>query len=186
MDSLPSVLWDYSPVAPSTIALIISVIAIWNPFSGENKWVKRCAIGVAAVGIVATIGIRHHELEVSEQERQNTQVERKKAEERLTTLGQLITEGDALQATNLRDKEAPVNMDGVNAWTKKTEEFLSNELGGAFVDRFRDASGLPSLTQPISFFAEGIGGPHTQVWALMINRLARLQQFSQEVSARIR
>jgi hypothetical protein len=134
-------LWDYAPTAPSIIALIISVIAIWNPFSGENKWVKRCAIGVAAMGIVATIGIRHHELEVAQQERRDSQLERKNAEQRLTTLGQLITEGNALQATIA--PSVPVNTDEIQAWIIKTESFLSEEAGGAsFVSRFRDYNGL--------------------------------------------
>jgi hypothetical protein len=134
MDSLPSVLWGYAPTAPSIIALIISVIAIWNPFSGDNKWVKRCAIVAAILGIVFTIGVRHHELEVGTREREN-------AEHRLSTLGQLIAEGDKIEETIMRD-EAPVDTDAVDAWVKKTEEFLSNEPGGGFVDRFRDYNGL--------------------------------------------
>jgi hypothetical protein len=185
MDSLPPVLWDYAPAAPSIIALIISVIAIWNPFSGENKWVKRCAIVAAIFGIVFTIGVRHHELEVAEQARKNTQLERKNAEQRLSTLGQLIAEGDKIEETIMRD-EAPVDTDAVDAWVKKTEEFLSNEPGGNFVDRFRDYNGLTAPNMPFAFYTEGQSGPHTQTWIRMVYRLARLQQFSQELSARIR
>jgi hypothetical protein len=178
MDFLPSVLWDYAPAAPSIIALIISVIAIWNPFSGENKWVKRCAIVAAILGIAFTIGVRNHELEVGARERVN-------AEHRLSTLGQLIAEGDTIEEKIMRD-EAPVDTDAVDAWVKKTEEFLSTLPGGDFVSRFRDYNGLPTPNMPLAFYREGQSGPHTQTWIRMVYRLARLQQFSQELSARVR
>jgi hypothetical protein len=172
-------IWDYAPVAPSIIALIISVIAIWNPFSGENKWVKRCAIIAALLGVVFTIALRHHELDVGERNRKNV-------EQRLTTLGQLITEGEALQSL-IRDPTGPVPQAEVTAWSGKAESFLSAQSEGAsLVSRFRSYSGLAVPQLPPNLRSAPITGPQAQTWAFLEYRLARLQQFSQESSARIR
>jgi hypothetical protein len=178
MDSLPSVLWDYAPAAPSIIALIISVIAIWNPFSGENKWVTRCAIVAAILGIMFTVGVRNHELEVGTREREN-------AEHRLSILGALIAKGDAIQNA-LSDMSVPENTDELSGWINETEAFLSKELGAAFVARFRDYAGLTPPEVPSNMYTTSTTPARVQHWALVMLRLARLQQFSDELSARVR
>jgi hypothetical protein len=124
-------------------------------------------------------------IEGAERERENAQRERQNTEQRLTTLGQLIAEGDGLQATVAGNKNAPVGKDGVNAWIIKTEGFLAMEPG-AFLSRFRDYAGLAPPSVPPNLMSESITGERVQYWAIMAYRLARLQQFSEELSARVR
>jgi hypothetical protein len=172
-------IWDYAPVAPSVIALIISVIAIWNPFSGENKWVKRCAIVAALLGIAATFAIRHHELDVGERERRDT-------EQRLSTLGQLITEGEALQRL-IRAPDSPIPGTEINTWGANAENFLATQPEGAsLVSRFRSFAGLPTAQLPPGLITASITGPQAQTWALLEYKLERLHQFSEEYFARMR
>jgi hypothetical protein len=190
MISVPPV-WDYASVAPALIAILNSVIAVSiSYFPAKDTRLKAVllifAIGSGLVAAGATIAGQRHTLEVAQSERQDAELERKKAEQRLTTLGELISEGDALEVKAAENKDAPLDVDGINAWAKKTEEFLSKELGSGFVSRFNDVSGLAPATQPLSLFAESLTGPHTQAYAVMAVRLARLQQFSQELSARLK
>jgi hypothetical protein len=185
---MPPVFWDYAPVAPTIIALLISVIAVWVTHL-KNKGLK---IGLLLMAIVAglggawaTIAGQHHIIEAAARERESAQRERQNTEQRLTTLGQLIAEGDGLQATVAGNKDAPVDKDGVNAWIIKTEEFLALEPGG-FLSRYRDYAGLAPPSVPPSLGSESVTGERVQYWAVMAYRLARLQQFSEELSARVR
>jgi hypothetical protein len=179
MDSVVAVLSDYAPVASPIIALMISVIALWNSDVQPNKqWLRVGAIVAAVVGTIATIGTQYHTLQVDQHERQA-------AEQRLTILSQLIAEGDRLQAP-LGDPNSPVNKAKIDAWVTKTEDFLAHEPGGGFVSRFRDVNGMVVPNQPLRLYPEGLTGPPTQAYAFLAYRLARLQQFSRELSARLR
>lgn len=147
---MPPVFWDYAPVTPTIIALLISVIAVWVAHL-QNKWLKVSLLLLAIVaglgGAWATIAGQHHTIEVAQREERNAKLERQNAEQRLATLGQLIAEGDSLRLGS-ETVDAPINADGVNAWITKTEEFLSKEVRAGFVSRFGDYAGQTPPTPP--------------------------------------
>ena len=103
----------------------------------------------------------------------------------LGTIGALIGKGDAIQNA-LSDMSVPENTDDLSGWINETEGFLSKELGAAFVARFRDYAGLTPPQVPSNMYTTSTTPARVQHWALVMLRLARLQQFSDELSARVR
>ena len=179
MESFPSLPWGYISIVPTLIAIINSVIAVWvTHFRPENQKLKVAILLTAIVlGLVAagaTVAGQRHAIEIAKSERVA-------AAQKLATLGGLIQEGDAFLMP-LSNRNASVNLTAVDEWAAKTEGFLSKELGTAFVSRFRDEAGLtPGLPSGLHFMDSN--DPHITYWVGLTDRLTRLQQFSEELSA---
>ena len=127
---------------------------------------------VAGLGAAAaTVAGQYHSIQVTKQAEAEIA-------ETLTVLGEFIEEGHALSLT-LENQNAPVDVDKVNDWAKRVEDYLSNSpfLGSGFVSRFRDGSGLEH-GEPI------VDQPHSGFWNGVTERVTRLQQFSGEIAAK--
>jgi hypothetical protein len=90
-------------------------------------------------------------------------------------LGSLISREDGLLAL-LRDPSQPFPATSGNAWASEAETYLKESLGPGYVDRFRDSSGMLHGS-PVGLDTERLG-----YWNGIYERVARLQQFSGEVS----
>jgi len=88
-------------------------------------------------------------------------------------LGSFIAEGHRLLAKCRIEKDPPPEAEA-NDWAGRTENFLSQKLGNAYVARFRSAAGLPLTATSITSI------PHSNLWASIYTRMARLEQFSGE------
>ncbi|OAF06208.1 hypothetical protein AYJ54_21325 [Bradyrhizobium centrolobii] len=91
-------------------------------------------------------------------------------------LGRFIDEGRLLLA-RLRDpaKDAEASRSHAQAWAAQVEEFLSNDLGGAYVDRFHVRSNVSD--------GEIIGIPPERLpdWRNLRDCLFNLEMFSAEI-----
>jgi hypothetical protein len=170
-------MWDYVPVVPALIAVVNGVIAVWMAhFKPERQKLK---VGLLLFAIVAGLGAAAATVAGQYHTMQATKQAQAEAAETLTPLGRFIGEGDMLLGS-LHDQSIPVDVNNVNDWAKRVEDYLSSSpsLGSGFISRFRDSSGLMH-GEPM-----GIDQPHMGYWNGVSERVTRLQQFSGEVSAR--
>jgi hypothetical protein len=89
-------------------------------------------------------------------------------------LGELIGQGNGLLIT-LVTPQAPDVFNETDQWSARAEQFLDAELGSGYVERFRNASGIPLVTW------SNIDAKHNSYAQGVSNRLTRLQQFSAEL-----
>jgi hypothetical protein len=90
-------------------------------------------------------------------------------------LGKLMLRGRELQVRCADESQPPPDADA-DAWDHDAEKYLRAELGDAYVARFRSSAGLPLGATSIQSL------PHRQLWGGIVIRLARLDQFIQELS----
>lgn len=90
-------------------------------------------------------------------------------------VGWLWSEGTELrnQCTNERE---PPPVGEFNDWVARTEEYLAAHLDASYIARFRDSAGLSAPPTKIQSRA------HVALWASIWTRLARLEQFIQELT----
>jgi hypothetical protein len=98
-----------------------------------------------------------------------------KRERLVNELGRLIGEGQALDRRCHNEKDAPPEHEA-EEWAKRTEELLKANLGDGYVNRFRSGAGLPLSVTTIQSQA------HSTLSGGIRIRLARLEQFSQELA----
>jgi len=91
-------------------------------------------------------------------------------------LAGFVNEG--LQLSNRCANESePAPVAEANQWAERTEAFLCTNLDESYVARFRNSSGLLPLT------ANSISSiPHKDLWGGLYLRLARLNEFLEELS----
>jgi len=70
----------------------------------------------------------------------------------------------------------PPPIQQADEWAMRTEAFLRDKLDESYVARFRNSSGLPLTANSISSI------PHRNLWGAIYTRLARLNQFLEELS----
>jgi hypothetical protein len=88
-------------------------------------------------------------------------------------LGGFMLTGRQIQQ-RCANEAAPAPAQDADNWAATTEEYLANQMGTAYVARFRSAAGLPMTATAIQ------SREHRNVWSFMQVRLARLEQFIQE------
>lgn len=92
-------------------------------------------------------------------------------------LGGFIGEGRALALQCLKEAEPPPTA-AADQWGAKVEAYLTANLGAGMVPRFRSHAGLPMMATAIQ------SRPHERLWSGIQIRVARLEQFAQELNAR--
>jgi hypothetical protein len=116
---------------------------------------------------------------------QNERTEKERALEALDQREKRRTISSALGAFMLRGRDIqqrcaneaqPAPVADAEAWAPEVERYMAAELGDAYVARFRSAAGIPIAATSIS------SQVHRRVWSFMHTRLARLDQFLQELA----
>lgn len=90
-------------------------------------------------------------------------------------LAEFVKEGLDLRRRCANESE-PAPAAEADEWAKRTEAFLRSSLDESYVARFRNSSGLPLTATSISSI------PHRNVWGWVCDRLARLNEFLEELS----
>jgi hypothetical protein len=141
-------------------------------------------IGILVIALIATFegGYKQvRELKVQLAARVNTRVI-------LDTLGRFIGEGQELisliyesQKPKLENQPdpPPIPENEANEWANRVETFLQEHFGEGYVHRFRSHAGLPLGSTRL------FGGLPVRLESGIKTRIARLEQFSQEIAAKI-
>jgi len=165
---------DYVGLVPSAAAVINGFIAVLIAQFFRDSRRARVVLVVAAGALgVAAIGATFYSqnlLAVA----QGAEASRRHAIRE--QLGAFIAQGDALMSL-CTDAKKPAPQADADAWGATTEMFLRGNLGDSYVTRFRDQTGVP----PVSLSGPDIDTAHQNLWFGIYYRVARLQQFSQEV-----
>lgn len=74
------------------------------------------------------------------------------------------------------DEKQPAPVNETDAWAAEVEKYLADNWGESYVARFRSHAGLPMSATSIE------SREHRNVWSFLHTRLARLEQFIQEVA----
>jgi hypothetical protein len=164
---------DYANVIPTIIAIINSVIAVSvSHFKPERQRLKIAILVVSILLGLAAAGATIYGQYATVQKREAEVAKRNDVH---SHLGELIAQGDGLLIV-LRDASKPVASSEATAWALGTEQYLRGSLGPGYVERFRDSSGMVH-GQPV-----GLDDAHIGYWNGVYERVARLQQFSAEIS----
>ena len=89
-------------------------------------------------------------------------------------LGVLLMDGSGLQEACVREYKPPPATE-IAEWVHRAESLVQDRLGNAYLARFRSNAGLPTPLSPVSSLR------HTQAWAEVYFRIARLHQFLAEI-----
>jgi hypothetical protein len=162
---------DYITAIPAVIAVTNSMIVVLlsnYPFATPTAKMRFILIAflLSFVAVAATIYSVHRGIAKRSEERGRIVANRE-------TLGAFITEGNQLlgQAAN---QNSTLPDPAANEWATRVESFLTENIGGSYVARFRDATAVPAI------FPEGVDDAHARLWRGIYGRLLRLEQFSQE------
>jgi len=90
-------------------------------------------------------------------------------------LAEFINEGTELRRRCANESEPPPVAEA-DQWAERTEAFLRSSLDESYVARFGNAAGLPMVGTAISSI------PHRTLWFGIHVRLARLNEFLEELS----
>lgn len=90
-------------------------------------------------------------------------------------LGAFMLRGREIQRSCGNESVPPPQAEA-DKWTGEVEKYLEANLGASFVARFRNFSGLPMSATSIASV------PHRNLWSGITTRMARLEQFIQELS----
>ena len=96
-------------------------------------------------------------------------------QELLEEMGSFLGEGRTIQILCADEEKPPPDLLAEN-WNIRLEQFLEANLGKRYVMRLRSGSGLPMAGNSINSI------PHRNLWGGIERRLARLEQFQQELS----
>ena len=97
-----------------------------------------------------------------------------KGRRKRAALGEFLMEGQAIQR-QCADEKSPPPDDEADDWAARIETYLDKNLGTDYVASFRSAAGLPmGMTMIMS-------QTHRNVQSFLTVRLARLQQFLEEL-----
>ena len=163
---------DFANVIAPVIAIVNSVIAVSvSHFKPEKQRLKIALLSTSiALGLIAAGGVIYGQYLVVHQRAQEAASRREISE----SLGQFIDQGRILM-TQCTDEKAPAPGAAAMIWASQAEGFLSVHLGTSYVARFRNSAGLPLLVTTIQ------DDGHKQIWGFVNQRLARLEQFSEEL-----
>jgi len=92
------------------------------------------------------------------------------------SLGGFLTQGRQLRSRCANEQEPPPNAEG-DEWAATVETFLRERLGESYIARFQSDAGLPLSATSISSI------PHRMLWGRINTRMARLQQFLEELGS---
>ena len=170
---------DYVGLVPSGIAVLNGAIAVavaqFPLKDARDKWTLVTAILVLGLfAIVANVWSNNITLQRKAEEQAQqaaAQAQRRAVREQL---GTFIDEGTALQRLCTNEQE-PAPEQQANEWAGRVEAYLTANLGASYVTRFRSSAGLPVGMNAI------VSIPHRNLWSGIRTRLARLEQFSQEM-----
>ncbi len=137
---------------------LIAVITQTNP----TLIVSALVVGV--LGIAALV-VKHRDERARETRRAATR----------EGLGALIEEGRALMLQCSKNQTDPAPQTEIDDWASRAEAFLIEHLSRSRVARFRSHAGIPTVITSVQ--AE----PHRGLWSAVHFRVARLEQFSQEL-----
>ena len=123
------------------------------------------AVGTGAAIIAAVVGSLHFGTVI---------VTARRRRERRERLGDFLLEGRSISLQCANEKE-PVPSEEADDWAERAESYLDKHLGSDYVATFRDAAGLPMGLTSIT------SKPHRDLQSGIMIRLARLQQFLEEL-----
>ena len=163
---------DYPNVFPVVVAVLngaLAAISANYPF----KSARRKMIFIA---VVLSLSLSAVAAAICSQRLINAQ----KLEERAwwgavrEQLGTFLGQGNALMQKCHNESVAPPQQE-VGVWTMGIDEYLASVLGQSYAARFRSDAGLPLTATAISSPA------HRTLWYAIFFRVARLEQFSEEL-----